>query len=69
MKAYMKYLQLSIKPVLVYLLFLLNQTSAQWIQTNGPMGGHVSSIAISGADMFVGTYGAGVYYSADSGTN
>src|ERR1041385_9429238 len=54
-------------------LILLTATpsvlSAQWVQTNGPYGGDVSSFAISGTKIFAGTYGGGVYLSTNNGTS
>lgn len=35
--------------------------SAQWQQTNGPIGGHIQSIAINGTNIFAGTDGGGVF--------
>jgi ligand-binding sensor domain-containing protein len=39
---------------------------AQWVPGNGPYGGRVSSLLVSGADIFAGD-GSGIYRSADSG--
>src|SRR5271166_5372054 len=41
---------------------------AQWEQTNGPYGGAVYSLAVSGSNLFAGT-GQGVYLSTDNGTS
>ena len=43
--------------------------SAQWVQTNGPHGGNVSCLAVSGSDLFAGTYGGGVFLSTNRGGN
>jgi hypothetical protein len=42
---------------------------AQWVQTAGPTGGFVTSLAVSGANLFAGTSGGGVFLSTNSGTN
>ena len=43
---------------------------AQWEQTNGPFGGtRISSYAVSGTTLFVGTNGSGVFRSTDNGTS
>ncbi|MGA9364179.1 MAG: T9SS type A sorting domain-containing protein [Bacteroidota bacterium] len=34
---------------------------AQWVQTNGPYGGIVNCLATSGTNLFVGTFGGGVW--------
>ena len=39
---------------------------AQWTQTNGPYGGSIRSIAVSGTNLFAGT-DHGVFRSIDSG--
>jgi len=43
------------------------QLHAQWIQTNGPYGGIVNALVVSGSDVFAGTYGGGVYLSTNYG--
>ncbi len=50
-------------------------TPAQWVQMNGPYGGHVSCFAVSpansgtgGTHLFAGTYRGGVFLSTDNGT-
>ena len=47
----------------------VNIVSAQWVQTNGPNGGYIYSIVISGTNIFAGTYGGGVFLSSDNGAN
>jgi len=42
---------------------------AQWSQTNGPYGSDISCFAVSGADLFAGTYGGGVFLSTNNGTS
>ena len=44
-------------------------TSAQWVQTSGPYGGFVYSLAVSGTDLFAGTSDGGVFLSTDGGTS
>jgi len=48
---------------------LINNSEAQWIQTNGIYGGIVYSLAISGNNFFAGTDGNGIYLSTDNGSN
>jgi photosystem II stability/assembly factor-like uncharacterized protein len=51
-------------------LFLFaNIASAQWVQTNGPYGGAISSIAVKGHTIFIGDNIGGIYRSADNGAN
>ena len=45
-----------------------NPLHAQWIQTNGPGGGHVRTFAVSGTNLFAGTIG-GVFLSTNNGTS
>ena len=47
----------------------VNPLYAQWIQTNGPYGGEVYSFAVSGTNLFAGTYNSGVFLSTNNGTN
>jgi len=42
---------------------------AQWVQTNGPYGGMIISFAVSGTNLFAGTWGGGVFLSTNNGTN
>ena len=44
------------------------RSPAQWVQTNGPYGGHVLALAVSGTDLFAGTIGNGVCLSTNNGT-
>ena len=41
---------------------------AQWVQTNGPYGGNVSSLAVIGPNLFVGISGR-IFRSIDNGTS
>jgi hypothetical protein len=43
--------------------------SAQWTQMNGPYGGHVPALAVSGTNLFAGTFRRGVFRSTNNGTN
>jgi hypothetical protein len=49
--------------------FLIRNSVAQWVQTEGIYGGDVYSVAISGNNIFAGSYGNGVYISTNNGTN
>ncbi len=40
---------------------------AQWVQTNGPEGGFITSLAANNSAIFAGTQGHGVYLSTDHG--
>ncbi len=61
---------------LIILVFLLSESNlnAQWIQTNGPFGGQVNSLAMipasggSGSILFAGTRFSGVFLSTNNGT-
>ena len=55
--------------LLTMVVLSVNIVSAQWIQTNGPYGGYIISIAISGTNIFAGTDGGGVFFSSDNGAN
>ncbi|HLP16227.1 MAG TPA: T9SS type A sorting domain-containing protein, partial [Bacteroidota bacterium] len=39
----------------------------QWQQTNGPLGGPISSIAADNGNLYAGSYGGGVFVSLDNG--
>jgi hypothetical protein len=41
---------------------------AQWIQTNRPYGGFITSVAVSGSNLFAGTWGGGVFLSTNPAT-
>ncbi len=61
------------KNVIVFLLinfFILSQdqSQAQWVQTNGPCSGSVTSFAVSGTNLFAGIWG-GVFLSTNNGTS
>jgi hypothetical protein len=52
------------------LSFLFPGTAhTQWVQTNGPYGGYVYSLAVSGTYLFAGTWGSGIFLSTNNGTS
>ena len=55
--------------MLQFIVFNNNYLLADWVQTAGPTGGPVSSITVSGTNLFAGTSGDGVYLSTNSGTS
>jgi len=56
--------------LLIGLFFLLSlPSSAQWIQTNGPYGGTILSLAVVDSVVIAGTQYCGAYYSTDCGDN
>jgi len=58
-----------INAICLALVFVLLSpyASGQWTQTNGPYGGYVQTFCVSGTKVFAGTFGGGVFLSADSG--
>ncbi|MGA2622692.1 MAG: T9SS type A sorting domain-containing protein [Bacteroidota bacterium] len=48
---------------------LASTVHTQWVQTNGPYGGIVSCFAVSGANLFAGAGGSGVFLSTNNGTS
>ncbi len=55
--------------VLSVIFILTSLCNAQWVQTSGPCGGHVLSLAVSATNLFAGTYGAGVFLSTNDGAS
>jgi hypothetical protein len=53
---------------IVILIFNTMIIFPQWTQTNGPCGGKIFSLAVSGNNVFAGTNG-GIYLSTDNGLN
>ncbi len=55
----------------VVLIFCLAQIdlAAQWIQTNGPEGGFVPTLASNGSTIYAGVDRVGIYKSSDGGEN
>ena len=49
-------------------ILLTADSRAQWTQTNGPYGGYIYSLGVSGGYVLAGTHGAGAYRSSDNGT-
>jgi len=57
---------------LFFILFLSLTTKIiypQWVQTNGPYGGNINCLAVSGTNIFAVTYRGGVFLSTNNGTN
>jgi photosystem II stability/assembly factor-like uncharacterized protein len=55
--------------ILLTIILLNTQFSySQWVQTNGPGGGYITSIAVIGANVIVGT-NEGVFLSSDNGSS
>lgn len=48
-------------------VLIIPSATAQWVQCNGPYGGAVYALADNGAYLFAGTWGGGMYRSADDG--
>ncbi|MBI4649124.1 MAG: T9SS type A sorting domain-containing protein [Bacteroidia bacterium] len=59
------------KQILLLLVFVLYSylSFAQWQQINGPYGGIVNCLAISGSNIFAGNYLGGVFLSSDNGAS
>ncbi len=57
-------------PILICIFFTIAQLQAQWVQTNGPYGGNIKCLAVSGKNIFAGTggglRGGGVFLSTDN---
>jgi ligand-binding sensor domain-containing protein len=43
--------------------------SAQWVQTNGPYGGEIRALAVSGTNLYAGTWDSGVFLSTNNGAS
>jgi hypothetical protein len=65
MKKHFKFLLINF--ILNFLIFTTSSYS-QWEQCNGPYGGIVNALAISGSNIFAGTYN-GVFLSTNNGAN
>ncbi len=50
-------------------LLLVEFCYPQWVQTNGPYGGDIRALAVSGTNLFAGTDGSGVFLSTNNGTS
>ncbi len=55
--------------VMFYLSVITYTVNAQWTQTNGPYGGVIQCLAVSGSNIFAGTDHSGVFLSTNNGTN
>jgi len=57
--------------LVLFLLSLMHAgvAHAQWVQTNGPYGGQILSLAVSGSNLFAGTVGGGVFLSTNNGAS
>jgi len=64
----MKLIYLSIA-VLLYIILLSSNTTAQWVDTGCPFGGYTQAIATAEPQIFIGTNQGGVYRSTDNGAN
>jgi hypothetical protein len=53
----------------VCLLTTINLADAQWTQTNGPFGGYVNALAVSGTTLLTGLANGSIYRSVDHGTS
>ncbi|MCW8849885.1 MAG: hypothetical protein OQJ81_07895, partial [Melioribacteraceae bacterium] len=60
------------KNMFFFLIFLTNFANisfGQWVQSDGPYGGHIRCIIPQEAYLYVGTFGQGIFYSSDNGEN
>jgi photosystem II stability/assembly factor-like uncharacterized protein len=66
----MSKITMSIKSFVIFLTltFFVSIGHAQWVQTSGPSGGTITSIAVLGGDVFAGT-ASGVFRSTDGGAS
>ncbi|MCX6133739.1 MAG: T9SS type A sorting domain-containing protein [Ignavibacteriales bacterium] len=55
--------------VMVSILISRDSTFAQWVRTNQLCGGYFTSFAASGAAVFAGAYGGGIFLSTNDGAN
>jgi hypothetical protein len=56
MKCLLRYFTL----LAIGLVWICNLSLTQWVQTNCPYGGTINCFAVSGTNLFAGTYGGGV---------
>ena len=60
--------EISVKFLLcIVLAVFFNAVNAQWVRVNGPYGGSVYSIAVSGSNIYAAIMLNGVYRSTDNG--
>jgi photosystem II stability/assembly factor-like uncharacterized protein len=57
--------------LITFLLLVINTKIIfpQWIQTNGPGGAAITSLAVCNSILYAGTYSGGLYLSKDNGSN
>jgi hypothetical protein len=56
--------------MMIMLSFLVSQPAqSAWVQTNGPSGGDIESLAAMGSHIFAGSAGHGVYVTMDDGNS
>jgi photosystem II stability/assembly factor-like uncharacterized protein len=53
---------------ITFLVLLITTINAQWVKTNGPLGGNINALKLSGNSIFAGTSN-GVFQSMDNGAN
>jgi hypothetical protein len=59
----------SIEMVMLLCIGISSTVRSQWVQTNGPNGGPIWCLAVSGTNLFAGTDSLGAFRSADSGSS
>ncbi len=55
--------------LLSFTLLRPQATLAQWVQTNGPFGGEIGCLAVSGANLLAGADGGGIFVSTNNGVS
>jgi photosystem II stability/assembly factor-like uncharacterized protein len=55
--------------LLTFIAISMHQVSAQWQQTNGPVGGYINCFSISGSNIFAATEYNGVFLSTNNGNS
>ena len=51
----------------LFLFLIADMGDAQWVQTNGPTGGSITSFAAMGTKLFAGSHGGGVLLYTNNG--
>jgi hypothetical protein len=54
---------------IILILMIANLAQSQWILSGGPEGGEVKCLATSTSGIYAGTYGGGIFYSSNNGSN
>ena len=54
--------------MIAFILLVSLRANAQWVKCDGIYGGNVSSLAVSGNNIFAGTSGSGFYLSTNNGS-